>query len=135
MEDESNNHNVDNVSLEDEEGSSTIVNQKGKKKHDKRPLPLGLTDRRNIRWTVSCENKVEPPQGEWIAPDNNNLVHPLEPIEYFTKYISDATIKLMVDMTNMYAVLQGDISFKNTNEKEIKMFIGLHLATGVIKLP
>lgn len=41
----------------------------------------------------------------------------------------------MVDMTNMYALQQGDLSFKNTNEKEIKIFIGLHLATGVIKLP
>lgn len=41
----------------------------------------------------------------------------------------------MSDNTNLYALQNNDVSFKPTNQKEVEILIGLHIATGVFKFP
>lgn len=122
--------------------SSKILNSKNlkqniaKQKTTKDPnklLPPGFTPKTNIKWLHSSD--IEPTQGPWNEPDMSNVLAPNEPIEYFRQYFTNDIFSKMVDMTNLYALQNNDISFKPTNQKEVEIFIGLHIATGVLKFP
>ncbi|KAL4142153.1 hypothetical protein QTP88_004670 [Uroleucon formosanum] len=97
---------------------------------------LKLTEKKDIKWQRSPFpnlnlnlQPIDDIQPEVIGSD---MIDP--PIKYFSKYYSDVDFQLMVQYTNMYALQKGK-TWKNTDIKEIKIFIGLHIIMGCTKFP
>lgn len=59
---------------------------------------------------------------------------PLCPLEYFEKFLSDNFWELVAEQSNLYSVQKKCKSIK-TCLKEIKVFVGIHLIMGVMKIP
>ncbi|XP_025192570.1 uncharacterized protein LOC112592641 [Melanaphis sacchari] len=97
---------------------------------------LKLTEKKDIKWQRSPFpnlnlnlQPIDDIQPEVIGSD---MIDP--PIKYFSKYYSDVDFQLMVQYTNMYALQKGK-TWKNTDIKEIKIFIGLHIIMGCTNFP
>lgn len=61
----------------------------------------------------------------WYGPYPLDPVIEMPPINFSMKYISEEIMQQMVDMTNLYS-----IRYCPTKLKEIKKFIGVHIAIG-----
>ncbi|XP_039300501.1 piggyBac transposable element-derived protein 3-like [Nilaparvata lugens] len=60
----------------------------------------------------------------------------LTQFQYFKKFFSDDIIEMFVTETNRYSVQKsGGEKSINTNKNEIEQFFGIHIMSGVIKVP
>lgn len=92
----------------------------------------------------SCPNKSNP--CPWKIIDhtpfdttfNENFSPPpdeiLTPYEYFKTFCDDGVIDNLVYQTNLYSCQKTGTSI-NTNNHEMEVFLGIHLMTGLVKMP
>lgn len=59
---------------------------------------------------------------------------PDTPVKYFFKYFPEDFWEELAFQTNLYSVQERGSSIQ-TNSKELKMFVGILIAMGVLKLP
>lgn len=92
-----------------------------------------FVEKRNIKWkkqpfippTISLE-KLE----EHIFPEEIPA-----PLDYFMKYFPDNEFEEMAKHTNTYTQQNGKLNWIETNSREMKIFVGVHLLMGVFGLP
>lgn len=84
---------------------------------DTEPTKEEFQNKRIVRWNKQTTN---PPNFEWIENDKNGDLVVLNPIEYFSKYITPEIFEQMAEYTNIYAHQQGKSQFKPTNTSEIE---------------
>lgn len=81
----------------------------------------------------------------FVAPDNDFdqiTVIPQQPfdesdgpLEYFSKFVNDELIKMIVAQTNLYAQQNGSRNWYDTTAEEIRCVIGLLIGQGIHNLP
>lgn len=82
-------------------------------------------------------NKKDIDQVETICHANEMFSKPAEistPLQYFKKFFDDDIINNLVEQTNMYSIQKGRICI-NTNYNEISVFLGIHIMSGIIRMP
>lgn len=95
------------------------------KKHD-------LTEKRK----VTCREDVKyitPTTIQWAQKGQSNLTHLKSPVDYFYKYFDDTLFDTMVTYTNLYYL--QNTRFENTNIKELKKIVGIHIIMGNLSYP
>jgi len=97
---------------------------------------LKLTEKKDIKWQRSpfhnLNLNLQPINDVQPEVFGSDMIEP--PINYFSKYYNDVDFKLMVQYTNMYALQKGK-TWKNTDIKEMRIFIALHIIMGCTKFP
>ena len=58
-------------------------------------------------------------------PDNH-------PYEFFCKVWGEETFQELAEQSNLYASQKGTATWVDTNEEEMKSFLGIHLAKGLV---
>lgn len=96
------------------------------KKHD-------LTEKGKIKWREDVKY-ITPTTIQWAQKAQPNLTNLKSPVDYFYKYFDDTLFDTMVTYTNLYH-LQNNTRFENTNIKEIKKFVGIHIIMGNLSYP
>lgn len=99
-------------------------------------LPIRYTEKKNIKWQISPFSppvlNLQPIENiQPIVLGNDVIDHPLV---YFSKYFNDDDFELMVLYTNIYALQKGK-PWKNTDLREMKIFISLHILMGSMGFP
>lgn len=56
------------------------------------------------------------------------------PYEYFKMFITNEMIENLSEQTNLYSVQKNGVSI-NSNKQEIEQFLGIHLLSGIIRVP
>lgn len=79
------------------------------------------TTKENIKWRKGIMKKPNFEYEEVENDTDDTIVDYFSPLDYFEKYVPDASFNDMVQYTNIY--------------QEIKTFIGLHVMMGNLKLP
>ena len=64
-----------------------------------------------------------------------NMEPDSHPYEFFCKIWGEETFQELAEQTNLYALQKGTATWVNTNEEEMKSFLGIHLAMGLVRLP
>lgn len=92
-----------------------------------------FVDKRSIKW------KKQPFVPSKISLEELEERHfPEEiptPLDYFMKYFPDNEYEEMARYTNTYAQQNGKLTWIETNSREMKIFVGVHLLMGVFGLP
>ena len=57
------------------------------------------------------------------------------PYDFFEQIWSEDTFKHIARQTNVYAAQKGTPNWEDVSEDEMKSFLGIHLAMGVVQLP
>lgn len=72
---------------------------------------------------------------EWHDPELKNVTDLEQPIQYFSRYITEDLLCTLVYYTNLYAVQRNIGRWSATNFQEIKTLIGILLYMGNLKFP
>ncbi|XP_039296971.1 uncharacterized protein LOC120354224 [Nilaparvata lugens] len=89
------------------------------------------TNRKNIQWR---KRPFNPPVIGAFEDNHEDVFTSDNPIDFFRKYIPNECISQIVQYTNMYG-LQSGKAFQPTHDREINIFIGLHIYMSVLKFP
>lgn len=93
------------------------------------PTTEGFRNKKRVRWR---KQTPDVPKFEWIENDKIGDSIVLDPMQYFSKYITDEIFEQMAECTNIYALQQGLTRFKPTNVIEIETLFGLHIMIGCL---
>ena len=64
-----------------------------------------------------------------------NMEPDSHPYEFFCKVWGEETFQELAEQTNLYASQKGTATWVDTNEEEMKSFLRIHLAMGLVRLP
>lgn len=117
--------------IENEENVGHVTDHNYIRIEDEEPnFQFNLTKKSDIKWVhQSGTSPVSVFNNTSVIEDTEVLI----PLNYFKKYVPEEVFSLMSEMTNIYALQKNKSNFKPTNSLEIKILIGLHIYTGVLK--
>ncbi|XP_037034395.1 piggyBac transposable element-derived protein 4-like [Bradysia coprophila] len=91
------------------------------------------TPKDKVKWGKGIVNKHN---FEYQQTDDDDADEEYwSPLEYFSKYIPESIFDDMVTYTNLYAEQQDAKKWRPTDKAEMKIFIGLQIMMGNLKLP
>ncbi|XP_068084155.1 piggyBac transposable element-derived protein 3-like [Anabrus simplex] len=93
---------------------------------------LETTEKQNIKWRRRSFDRLHNP---WHKSESETDIVHMNPINYFKLYLPDSIFEQMANFTNIYALQNNILNFNPTDMLEIQTLIGLHIATGTLKLP
>ena len=71
----------------------------------------------------------------YIPGSITNLDEESHPYDFFVQIWGDSTFKYLAERTNIYAAQKGTASWTDVSEEEMKLLVGIQLATGIVRLP
>ena len=83
------------------------------------------------RWR---KNDIPMTSAKFTGSFSNPPVEEMTPLEYFYTFLPQKLVTDIFEQTNLYSV-QRSCKSVNTNEDEMKTFIGIQMLMGIVKLP
>ncbi|XP_040070249.3 uncharacterized protein LOC120843088 [Ixodes scapularis] len=86
------------------------------------------------RWRSKAFSGITIREEEEI-PSSQARQEPDTPLKYFLRYFQEDFWEELAYQTNLYSVQEKGGRLIQTDSRELKMFVGIHIAMGVLKLP
>ena len=121
---------LDRVDEEIEEEETSFVPSSEELSSGQTPTASTGDNSTNSSTLPSTSNCFLPTPGPKVDIDPES-----HPIDFFCTIWGNSTFQEIAEQTNLYAAQKGTISWEDISEDEMKYFVGIQLAMGIVRLP